>query len=59
MLSIHTCLHEAQDIMWIWFEIQIMDKIPNISQGQLGEAQSFVRAPLSLGGGRQEKFGER
>lgn len=26
-LSIHTCLHEAQDIMWIWFEIPIMDKI--------------------------------
>lgn len=24
---IHTCLHEAQDIMWIWFEILIMDKI--------------------------------
>lgn len=27
ILSIHTCLHEAQDIMWIWFEILIMDKI--------------------------------
>lgn len=24
-----------------------------------GEAQSFVHAPLSLSGGRQEKFGER
>lgn len=45
--------------MWIWFEILIMNKLPNISQGQLGEAQSFVRAPLSLSGGRQEEFGER
>lgn len=26
-LSIHTCLHEAQDMMWIWSEILIMDKI--------------------------------
>lgn len=27
ILSIHTCLQEAQDIMWIWFEILIMDKM--------------------------------
>lgn len=27
ILSIHTCLHEAQDIMWIWFKILIMDEI--------------------------------